>query len=105
MPYNFDQHIERRNTGSNKWTKYGNDVLPMWVADMDFRSPDAVVRALRERIDHGVFGYESPSPALYDVICERMQRLYHWKVSADEILFLPGLVSGFKCQRCQQNIR
>ena len=95
MPYNFDELIGRRNTASSKWTKYANDVLPMWVADMDFRSPEPVIKALTERVSHGIFGYEGATPALYDVICERMQRLYNWKVTPEEILFLPGLVSGF----------
>src|SRR5437870_8002777 len=57
MAYDFDRVIERRHTESSKWRKYGEDVVPLWVADMDFASPEPVIRALRERVEHGVFGY------------------------------------------------
>ena len=57
MTYDFDRLVDRRNTDSSKWQKYGPDVLPLWVADMDFQSPEPVIRALRERVEHGVFGY------------------------------------------------
>jgi cystathionine beta-lyase len=57
MPYDFDRVIDRHSTNSNKWRRYPADVLPLWVADMDFPSPEPVVRALRERVDHGVYGY------------------------------------------------
>jgi len=62
MAYDFDRVIERRSTASNKWRKYPADVLPLWVADMDFLSPEPVVRALRERVEHGVFGYGFEEP-------------------------------------------
>ncbi len=88
----FDQSINRRDSDSVKWNLYGEDVLPMWVADMDFRSPPAVIEALHHRVEHGVFGYTMDSPQLRELIVERMARLYHWSVSADQILFLPGLV-------------
>lgn len=94
MNYNFDQYIERRGGESYKWHDYGDDVLPLWVADMDFVVPEPVIRALQERVAHGIFGYSRPSPNLMDVICERMQQLYHWTVSPDQIIFLPGLVTG-----------
>ncbi len=94
MRYNFDEIIERRNTDSIKWGLYPGDVIPMWVADMDFRSAEPVIQALRMRIDHGVFGYSRPSEMLSQVIRERMRRLYGWAVSAQDILFLPGIVTG-----------
>lgn len=94
MNYNFDQYIERRGGESYKWHDYGDDVLPLWVADMDFAVPEPVIRALHERVAHGIFGYSRPSPKLMDVICERMQQLYHWTVSPEQIIFLPGLVTG-----------
>jgi len=94
MAYNFDELVERRGSDSGKWHYYGEDVLPMWVADMDFRSPEAILRAIHERVDHGVFGYGLDSPKLKTVIIERMQRLYNWAVRPEEIIFLPGLVSG-----------
>lgn len=94
MSFNFDQPIARRGTGSAKWDLYAEDVLPMWVADMDFASPPAVIEALQERVAHGVFGYALGDKELSDVICARMQELYDWQVTPDQIIFLPGLVSG-----------
>ncbi len=92
--YDFDQPIERRGAESCKWTEYGNDVLPLWVADMDFAAPEPVLEALRQRVSHGVFGYDQPPPALREAICERLQRLYGWSVTPEQIIFLPGLVVG-----------
>lgn len=94
MTYNFDQLIERRHTDSAKWNYFAEDVLPMWVADMDFRSPEPVVQALRRRVEHGVFGYGWPTEEEREVICERMARLYDWEVTPDQVLFLPGVVSS-----------
>lgn len=94
MAYNFDEPVERRGSDSAKWHYFGEDVLPMWVADMDFRSPEPITKALHERIDHGVFGYGLDSPKLKEVICARMQRLYNWTITPDDIFFLPGLVCG-----------
>lgn len=94
MQHLFDEVVERRGTDSGKWHYFADDVLPMWVADMDFRSPDAIGRALHERIDHGVFGYAHNPQQLREVICQRMARLYDWQIEPDDIIFLPGLVSG-----------
>jgi cystathionine beta-lyase len=94
MNYDFDEIIERRGSDSGKWQYYGADVLPMWVADMDFRSPEPIRQALHERIDHGVFGYSMDSPHLKEAVCARLDRLYGWQVQPEEILFLPGLVCG-----------
>jgi cystathionine beta-lyase len=90
----FDQRIERRHTDSIKWQAVDSDVLPMWVADMDFRSPDAVVQALHERVAHGVFGYPAAAAELSEVICDRLERLYYWRVTPEQIVYLPGLVTG-----------
>jgi len=94
MTFDFDTPIERRKSDSYKWSHYGGDVLPMFVADMDFRSAEPILRALEERVRHGVFGYGWNSPELVNVLCERMARMYGWRVEPDEIVFLPGLVSG-----------
>lgn len=94
MAYNFDTVIERRGTGSIKWQMYGDDVLPMWVADMDFPVPRPVVEALREKIENAIYGYEIPSKDLGEVICARLQRLYNWTVTPDQIVYLPSLVTG-----------
>jgi cystathionine beta-lyase len=95
MPYDFDSIVNRRNTDSIKWCHYPPDALPLWVADMDFRSPEPVIAALRERVQHGVFGYGTEPSELRAVIVERLQRLYGWQVSPDWLVFLPGVVIGF----------
>lgn len=95
MSYDLNALIDRRHSDSVKWLRYDPDVLPLWVADMDFRSPEPVIRALQERVAHGVFGYPKEPPALREVIVERLKRLYDWQVAPDEILFLPGVVVGF----------
>ena len=93
--FNFDEIIKRRTTPSIKWQWYPEDALPMWVADMDFRSPPAVIAALRERAAHGIFGYEQSPPGLREEIVARLKRLYGWEMSAEAITFLPGVVPGF----------
>jgi Bifunctional PLP-dependent enzyme with beta-cystathionase and maltose regulon repressor activities len=94
MRYNFDQVFDRRRTGSIKWKFYGDDVLPMWVADMDFPSPPPILAALHARVEIGDFGYELPSPALGERICERLHRHYNWSVTPDHIVYIPILVTG-----------
>ena len=95
MSINFDQIVDRRGSDSEKWRRYGEDVLPLWVADMDFASPEPIVRALRERAEHGVFGYGAKPPELRAVLVERLSRLYDWQVSAEDLVFVPGVVTGF----------
>ncbi len=95
MSYNFDQVIGRRHTESIKWRRYEEDVLPLWVADMDFTAPEPVIRALEERVAHGIFGYGGPPDGLREVIQERLVELYNWRVAADDIFFIPGVVTGF----------
>ncbi len=94
MLYDFDQVPERRGSDSVKWERYGANVLPMWVADMDFAAPEPILKALQERVAHGVFGYGTTPPRLAEVICERLWRLYQWPVTPEQLLFLPGLVCG-----------
>ena len=94
MKYDFDQVIERRGTDAIKWLRYGEGVIPLWVADMDFESPEPVVRALRERVDHRIFGYTTPGSDLVNIIRERLSRLYGWDVEANQIIFVPGVVTG-----------
>jgi len=81
MGYDFDKVIERRGTGSLKWGSYGGrDVIPMWVADMDFQAPPVVLEALHRRVAYGVFGYAKPPEELTEVVVERLRRLYGWTV-------------------------
>lgn len=95
MTYNFDEIIPRRHTASIKWNLCDADELPMWVADMDFRSPEPVLRALRERVAHGIFGYGKCPTGLRETIVARLQQLYDWQVKPQELVFLPGVVPGF----------
>jgi len=95
MLYNFDEIIPRRETDSIKWNLYGKEILPFWVADMDFRSPQPVIDALEARVKHGVFGYPSENLVLKETIKERLSNLYQWNISLEDIVFLPGVVNGF----------
>jgi len=96
MPNNFDFVINRRNSNNlNKWTMYPQDVLPMWVADMDFRSPKPILDALHKAVDHGVLGYELVPSALKETVAARMDKLYHWKVKPEAVVAVTGIVSGF----------
>jgi cystathionine beta-lyase len=95
MVYNFDSIIERRGTNSIKWRQYPEDVLPLWVADMDFTAPKPIWEALQRTVDHGVFGYEFPSQELRETVAARMQTLYGWQVSPDAVVAMPGVVAGF----------
>lgn len=91
----FDRIIDRRGTGSVKWDRYGDrDVIPLWVADMDFRSPPAVLQALHERVEHGVFGYTNPPDELADVVAEHLRAEFGWEIAPDWLVWLPGLVTG-----------
>jgi len=95
LTYDFDCIIDRRETECIKWQVYGADVLPMWVADMDFAAPEPVIAALRARVEHGVFGYEAHPLALVEAIIARLQQLYGWTVAPEAIVFLPGVVTAF----------
>lgn len=91
----FDQPIDRRNTSSNKWERYADtEILPMWVADTDFKAPPAVINALTQRIEHGVFGYTDVSKQQNKIIIDRMANLYNWQIEPEWIVWLPGLVCG-----------
>ncbi|MEW5718642.1 MAG: PatB family C-S lyase [Chloroflexota bacterium] len=95
MIYDFDTCPDRRRTECEKWDHYPADVLPLWVADMDFVSPEPVVRALRERVAHGVFGYGAEPRELRDLIVARMAERYAWQIQRDDIVFTPGVIRGF----------
>jgi cystathionine beta-lyase len=93
MTFDFDTVPDRHDTDSLKWARYkGTNRIPLWVADMDFRSPEPVVEALHQRVEHGVFGYARPSEELVHVVVERMERLYQWKIEPSWIVWLPGAV-------------
>ena len=95
MSFDFDRIIERRGSDSLKWGRYADrDVLPLWVADMDFAAPPAVLEALHRRVDHGVFGYTQPWPSLVESVLEHCQREYRWAIEPEWVVWLPGLVTG-----------
>lgn len=94
-PFDFDTPINRNSTDSEKWDRYqGRDIIPLWVADMDFRSPPAVINALHERVSHGVFGYTNPSQGLVDAVLGHVVRDFDWHIKPEWIIWLPGLVCG-----------
>lgn len=93
--YDFDAPVDRAGTWSTRWDRYaGRDVIPLWVADTDFRVPPEVLRALAARLEHGVLGYTAPPPELIEAITERLRRLYGWVVRPEWIVFLTGVVPG-----------
>ena len=99
LRYDFDQLLERRNTNCSKHDNntvlFGSDdVLSMWVADMDFPVPEPVVDAIKKRAEHPVYGYTFPQASLYEAIVNRVDRLYGWKIKPEWILFNAGVVNG-----------
>jgi cystathionine beta-lyase len=95
IPFDFDTPIDRSGTASVKWNKYaGRDIIPMWVADMDFACAPVIVEALHRRIDHGIFGYSEPPAGLVDATIAHLQSEYGWKIEPDWIVWLPSLVVG-----------
>jgi cystathionine beta-lyase len=101
MSFDFDTVHERRGTDSLKWSRYKDrDVIPMWVADMDFRSPAPVVEALHRRVEQGIFGYASPTPELVQVVVARMREKYQWEIEPSWLVWLPGVVPALNvvCQ-------
>jgi cysteine-S-conjugate beta-lyase len=95
MPFNFSHAPDRSQTNSIKWTLYPPDVLPLWVADMDFPAPPAINEALARTVAHGVHGYEFPSKKLKETIATRTQRLYDWQVKPEWVIATPGIIAGF----------
>jgi cysteine-S-conjugate beta-lyase len=95
LPFDFDTPIDRGPTSSSKWNRYaGRDVIPLWVADMDFRCAPVIVEALRERVEHGVFGYTDVPADLAPTIASALQRDYGWHIEPDWLIWLPSLVVG-----------
>ena len=91
----FDRIIDRRGSDSIKWSLYGDDVLPMWVADMDFRCPDPVIEALQHRVEHGIYGYVREPSGIREVLVDRLKRRFDWTIAPESIVFLPNVYVGF----------
>ena len=97
--YDFDEIIERRGSDCFKWDaptkQYGqDDLLPMWVADMDFRSPDFVMDAIRKRCDHEVLGYTMPSEDYWKAVTQWLDKHYEIQTTKENLHFIPGIVAG-----------
>jgi len=93
--FDFDAPVNRRGTAAVKWAKYGDrDVIPMWVADMDFHCAPPVIEALHRRIDHGIFGYSDPPAGLVEATIAYQEKEYGWRIQPEWIVWLPGLVVG-----------
>ena len=93
MKYNFDEIIPRRGSNSYKWdTAKEEDVLPMWVADMDFRTAPCVVEALHKRVEHGIFGYTKVPSAYYEAVTNWFMRRHGWQIKEDWIIYTSGVV-------------
>jgi cystathionine beta-lyase len=92
MKYDFDRVIDRRKTGSMKWDFCESDVLPMWVADMDFESPREVIDAMVSRAEHGIFGYTPTTPSYQDSVVGWMKRRHGWEIKRTWIITTPGVV-------------
>lgn len=93
--FDFDTVPERRGTDSQKWQKYaGRDILPLWVADMDFKSSPAIISSLQERVAHGIFGYARPVKSTVDAVVAAMEQRYGWRIDPAWLVWLPGLVVG-----------
>ncbi|XUW99833.1 MAG: MalY/PatB family protein [Dehalogenimonas sp.] len=97
MKYDFDRVIDRTNTSSVKWDlRYDifgtEDVIPMWVADMDFAVAEPITAALRKRTEHPIYGYTFPSPSLIQAVVDRLQCKYNWHVEPEWLVFTPGVI-------------
>ena len=92
--YGFDTLVDRSGTSSAKWTLYGPDVLPFWVADMDFRAPPGLLAAVAERLDHGVLGYTQTPLELEAAFVEWVEHRHGWTIVPDWLVWLPGVVPG-----------
>lgn len=103
--YNFDEVIERRGSSCLKYDaleeRYGRaDLIPLWVADMDFKTPDFIVDALRRRLDHPIFGYTMKGD-YFSVLASWVEKLHGWSVKPEEMCYIPGIVKGIGlAQRC-----
>jgi len=97
MKYDFDRVCDRRNTNCVKWDAVSSvfgrdDVLPMWVADMDFPVAQPIVEALNKRVEHDFYGYTQPGSSVIEAVVDRMQRKFNWKIQPEWVVFTPGVV-------------
>ena len=91
----FNQIVDRSNSGSMKWDKYKNsDVIPFWVADMDFATPDFILNSLQERLNHPVMGYSDYGAQLNNSFTKWLKKKFAWEIDPDWVTWTPGVVPG-----------
>ena len=95
MTFNFDEPVNRRDSECVKWHTFEEDVIPMGVADMDFKSPQPVIEALLCRVNHGVFGYPNLPEGIEGAVIDWLYNRHGWLVSQEDLIFIPGVVPGF----------
>lgn len=96
LVHDFDEYVERRNTDSKKYGSgdFSEDVLPMWIADTDFRSPEPVVKTAIERASHGLFGYPYDTEEFNEVVKNWMVKRHNWAIETKDVAFVSGVVHG-----------
>ena len=99
MKYDFDKIIDRKGTGALKYDalkeRYGrDDLLPLWVADLDFETPNFITDAIRKRLDHSLFGYTITPAELWDTVAKWIYEHHEWKVRTEWLTFIPGVMKG-----------
>ncbi|MEK9917051.1 MAG: aspartate aminotransferase, partial [Betaproteobacteria bacterium] len=100
MTFDFEKTIERRHTSSTKWIKYDDpNIIPMWVADMDFETAPCIKSALLKRIEHGIYGYTQTPGELTSAVINYLDASFNWSVNADWIVWLPSRVVGLNVVR------
>ena len=98
MKYNFDEPVERRGTNCVKWDESADpDIIPMWVADMDFRVAPAIQKALEQRVSHGVFGYNIVPESYYEAVISWFRRRHQWEIERSSILYTTAVVPAMSC--------
>ncbi|MFX0083088.1 MAG: MalY/PatB family protein [Candidatus Hodarchaeota archaeon] len=90
--WSFDEVIDRSETQSVKWDTYDKDLLPLWVADMDFKSPEPIINAIIDRAKHGIFGYSYYYSEYYDAVLGWFKRHYKWEINKEWLSFTPGVI-------------
>jgi cysteine-S-conjugate beta-lyase len=101
----FDEIINRHQTNSMKWDKYADkDIIPLWVADMDFKAPKVILDAMNRITEHGILGYTNASDELVNVVMDRLKTRHNWAIKKEWLVWLPGLVPGLtlSCQSVGQ---
>jgi cystathionine beta-lyase len=97
MKYDFDELVERRGTNCVKWDEGQPDMIPLWVADMDFKVAPAIQKALQQRVEHGVFGYNIVPESYYEAVISWFHRRYQWEIHRQWILYTTAVVPAMSC--------